>query len=76
VVYRVLEGGPKVLGGIGTPGTPTGAVLGQCPLISRQTKLLGGQPEAKIAGGKRIWVAEAPHRDHLCGPRANPGQGQ
>ncbi|EFG78266.1 hypothetical protein HMPREF0591_1828 [Mycobacterium parascrofulaceum ATCC BAA-614] len=29
MVYRMLKSGPKILGGIGTPGTPTGATFNE-----------------------------------------------
>ena len=72
----MLESGPQMLGGVGAPRTPPGAVLDECPLSRGQAQLRGGNPKAEVAGGKGIRISKAAHRDHFCGPGADPRQGQ
>src|SRR6516225_7225547 len=76
LVYRVDQSGPQMLDGVGAPGAPPSADFAQFSLVVGQPQLLGGQPEAKVAGGKGIGVPEAAHGDHLCSPWADPGQRQ
>src|ERR1700677_332223 len=75
-VYRMLEGGPQMLGGVGAPRPPPGAVLDECPLLRGQAQLRGGNPKAEVAGGKGVRISKAAHRDHFCGPGTDPRQGQ
>src|SRR5271156_3945002 len=75
-VYRMLESGPHVLGGVGAPRTPPGAVLDECPVLRGQAQLRGGNPKAEVAGGKGVRISKAAHRNHFCGPGTDPRQGQ
>ena len=82
MVYRMLEGGPEMLGGVGTPGPPTRAVLDQCPFLRRQAQLLGGQLEAEVAGREmrrgrrsRAWRSSPRSRGRLrAGPAIAAGR--
>src|SRR6476661_2554664 len=57
-----------MLGGIGAPRAPRATSCSQCPLSGRQAQLLGSQSQSEVADGKGVWVAQAAHGNHLCGP--------
>ena len=76
LIFPFFEARPKVLRGVGAPGSPSLGEGGHAPPVTRMAEPLDGLFDPEVRGEERVRIAERTHCDVGDGPRPDPTQPQ